>query len=74
MEAAMSEAFLNNTGSKWEREGSIVAGILVQEIGHAKTWQQIVEAGDALFHLRLMQRKMEPRPMSEGERAMPEQR
>ena len=52
--------------SKWEREGAIVAGLLVKEIRRAQTWQDIINAGDALFHLRLMQKGLEPHLSTEA--------
>ena len=48
--------------SKWEREGAMIAGTLVREIQRATTWQDAVNAADAIFHVRLMQKRMEPRP------------
>ncbi len=43
----------------WQREGNVVVGLLVREIKLSKTWHQIVEASDAIFHVRLMQKGLE---------------
>lgn len=55
----MSNQVFRSDANEFSRAGDRVVGLLVREINHATTWQQVNEASSAIFKVRLMQVNME---------------
>lgn len=43
---------------KWTKEANIMCRILVDEIGKLKTWDELLRITDAIFYIRLEEKKM----------------